>query len=241
MTTLLRLFGWLISLAFHGALTLSFVQFEGGSNALEQGSGTDMFVTEQGISVEGVAWLGEAKEVVQAVEAQDMPTTQAQEEIKEVVAEELPEDQVISSANSEPLEALPIKEPVELEEPKPKQVAMLEQIQEIAVEEQQSSSTERKGGDASLRSAYMGTVRKALEPHKVNPRSRRAGLVMLRITIDPSGELVSSEVVSSSGFKILDDAAIKTIKRASPFPPMPEAAGSEPLVFKVPFKYSTKR
>lgn len=49
------------------------------------------------------------------------------------------------------------------------------------------------------------------------------GTVTLRFTIERDGSLSGVEVVRSSGSPILDSAAVKAVKDASPYPPLPES------------------
>ncbi|MCS7163486.1 MAG: energy transducer TonB [Thermodesulfovibrio sp.] len=48
------------------------------------------------------------------------------------------------------------------------------------------------------------------------------GDLYIRFTIDKKGNLVSIELIRTSGYRILDDAAIKALKDAEPFWPLPE-------------------
>ena len=72
---------------------------------------------------------------------------------------------------------------------------------------------------------------------KVRPKSRQSGTVIVRFTIDARGQVLSSEIAKSSGSKVLDAAALASIAKASPFPPMPEGWSGEPFVITVPFMY----
>ncbi len=91
-----------------------------------------------------------------------------------------------------------------------------------------------------MRMAYLGTLRKTLERSKVNPRSHISGTVLIRFTVGPKGQLLSREVKSSSGSKVLDDAAMAALDRASPFPPMPDDLAHGPIEVQVPFKFVTR-
>ena len=71
----------------------------------------------------------------------------------------------------------------------------------------------------------------------MNPRSRVAGTVVMRFTIGLDGQLLSKEVASSSGSKVLDDAATAALDRAAPFPPIPPEVSIKPLAFTQPFKF----
>ncbi len=137
-------------------------------------------------------------------------------------------------------EAEIVKEKVEIEEvkePQPEQLASPEQIEIVAVEEQRATSQEKKGGDASKRRAYFGRMAKHIERRKINPRSKNRGMVVVEMTVDPSGKVLSRQVKKSSGFKNLDAAAVASVDKSSPFPPFDGNISSGPLVVAVPFKF----
>jgi TonB family protein len=50
------------------------------------------------------------------------------------------------------------------------------------------------------------------------------GLVVVRLEFDASGKHIDSAVLHSSGYDLLDAAALEAVKRASPLPVMPAAA-----------------
>jgi hypothetical protein len=68
-----RLLGFLLSLALHAAGAVPFLTFA-GSTALHSGTGDDLFTIEQGIAIEGLVKLGEAEATT---EAQEMPLAEA--------------------------------------------------------------------------------------------------------------------------------------------------------------------
>ena len=47
---------------------------------------------------------------------------------------------------------------------------------------------------------------------------------IVRITILKDGRLEKVEIAESSGYEILDNAALQTVREAAPFPPIPEEA-----------------
>lgn len=49
------------------------------------------------------------------------------------------------------------------------------------------------------------------------------GLLILQVVLDHNGKVISAEIQSSSGFDILDNGAMRIIKLAAPFPPLPMA------------------
>jgi TonB family protein len=67
-----------------------------------------------------------------------------------------------------------------------------------------------------------GLLRSALERARIYPRFARErgieGTALVRFKVRPTGEIDRVDIVSSSGAKILDDAAVKTIYRAAPVP-----------------------
>jgi protein TonB len=199
-------------------------------------------------------------EEVKAVEPSEKPTNPEQEtappagQVEVVTAKDGPEQEIQTVDEAPPpkprLEELtadqpaerPVEEaPPELKQPRPKQMAAIQQIQQVAVQEQQSSSEEKKGGDASLRAAYLGKLRLHLERHKVRPETKTTGVAVVKFTVDPSGKILSREVASSSGSKKLDEAAMATIDRSAPFPPFPDGIAREPVVVSVPFKFRARR
>lgn len=236
----LRALTWLLSFALHGAVAGLLLISPGGAS-LDEGDGEDTFVVEQGIAIEGVARLGDAEVSVEAVEAPP-PVLQTVQPVEEVKPPEEDVQHVIGSASGPEQDKVTLEEkPEEVEEVKPKeeQIAVVEQT-EIAVEEQHAAGAKQSGGKATALSAYRGKLFSRISARKINPRSRVAGTVVVRFTVGPQGELISREVATSSGSKLLDDAAMASIDRAAPFPAMPNDANDGPLVVSVPFRFSVR-
>lgn len=63
------------------------------------------------------------------------------------------------------------------------------------------------------------------------------GIVSIAFTILSDGLTEDITIVESSGSKILDKEAVKTVKRASPFPSIPERFERNLLTIKVPFVF----
>lgn len=288
---------WLASIAVHGLLALAIFMPAADGAALEEGTGSDIMVVEQGIAIEGIAKLGEDAISVEAVEAPPMMSSVAQpleqveavQEQQELPVEDVPEVQpvqdmvlasetgpeselvqpleellqepdpeVMEQAAVEPLQEPPkepeveeqeIVEPVEevleepdldlKEQPLPQQIAAVAQQTVIAM--RASSGLELKGGDATAHRAYLGKLRTHLEGSKVNPRSKRTGTAIVRLTVKSNGELVSHKIVESSGSKVLDNAALASIARAAPFPSIPSEVGQETVSVSVPFRFTIRR
>lgn len=226
----LRAVTWLVSFALHGAVVGILLITPGGAS-LDEGTGEDTFIVEQGVY----------SERVEAVEAPP-PMLQAAKPIEEVKPPEEDVQHVIGSELGPEQEKVTLDPEIEeVEEVKPEEevVAAIEQT-EIAVEEQKERGELKTGGSVTAMSAYRGKLFSQITRKKVNPRSRVAGTVVVRFTVSPEGELISREIASSSGSKVLDDAAVASIERAAPFPAMPNDAADGPLVVSVPFKFSVR-
>lgn len=235
----LRVLTWLLSFALHGAVVGILLITPGGA-ALEEGEGEDTFIVEQGIAIEGVARSGEAEVAVEAVEAPP-PVLQSAPPKEEVKPIEEDVQHVIGSESGPEQEKVTLEpKPEEIREVRPEQQIAAVQQTEIAVEEQKAAGARQTGGSTTAISAYRGRLYSHITKNKVNPRSRVAGTVVVRFTVSPQGELISREIATSSGSKLLDDAAVASIDRAAPFPAMPSEAAEGPLVVSVPFKFSVR-
>lgn len=81
--------------------------------------------------------------------------------------------------------------------------------------------------NASNEGAFLHDVRNRIERKKVYPTKAKAlgmsGVVELVYVIDRSGRLISVEISKSSGFDLLDQAALRAVRDAT-FAAMPEDA-----------------
>lgn len=240
---MLRAATCLISLALHALFASPVVLpllFPTNKVSLKSGEGEDTFTVEQGIAIEGLAKLGDSQFAAEALEAEPAQASEARPEIEEVKAkEEVEETQIVTSSEG-PSQDIPEVKPVPLEQPRPAQVATLEQVEQLKVEELQSSGEEKRADKSTEKSQYLGKLRYHLEAKKVNPRSQLSGQVVIQFEVDSTGAVISRLVTSSSGSKVLDDAAIASIDRATPFPPMPEVLSGETIVVSVPFRFSVR-
>lgn len=91
---------------------------------------------------------------------------------------------------------------------------------------------------------YASAVHKALAAHKIYPLEARRqdiqGRVWVRLVIDQSGELIRVSVAQSSGYTVLDQAAIKTVKAAAPFSPIPSSMGRTRVAYTLPYNYGLR-
>lgn len=102
------------------------------------------------------------------------------------------------------------------------------------------------GGNPGASSDYIAQIIQRVSEKK--PRfparalsSGAQGKPVVRFRIDRNGKVLSRELVASSGRPDLDEAALKTIDRADPFPPMPpEMTGAE-KAFTLPIDFNIKK
>lgn len=224
----LRVVTGLISFALHGGVVAFFLATPSDAY-LDVGTGDDTFVVEQGVYQEQVAAVEAPPQVLQSA-----PPVEEVKPIEE-------DAQAVISSEGGPEQEKIVEEIEEVVKEPPKEKLAAVQQTELAVEEQKAKDEEGKtGGETTVMSAYRGKLFSHISKKKVNPRSRYAGTAIVRFRVGPGGELLSREIASSSGSKMLDDAAVASIDRAAPFPAMPKDAGSEPLVVSVPFKFSVR-
>ncbi|NGO50213.1 TonB family protein [Allomesorhizobium camelthorni] len=108
-----------------------------------------------------------------------------------------------------------------------------------------SAVAESKGGK---RQSAAGNAAVSNYPGKIVSKLRRAarrqklqGKVMVAFTVSANGGVGGVRVVRSSGSPVLDNAAIETVRRAAPFPAIPEGAGRSSWPFAVPLEFAERR
>jgi protein TonB len=198
--------------------------------------------------------MAQPLEEVKPVEQEELPVEKPEEvkpiEERQVIASEAGPDQLDVKAPDEVEEPQPdeLEEPVReevkqlkpevVEQPPPQQIATLQQ--ESVAAQRESSGVQKKGGDTTAHTAYLGTLRSHLEKHKVNPRTEIVGTAVVRFTVDASSRITSRRVTKNSGSKVLDDAALASIEKATPFPPIPKNLDRDHLEISVPFKFTVR-
>lgn len=91
---------------------------------------------------------------------------------------------------------------------------------------------------------YYHKITAWLEKHKYYPRQaiqrRQQGVVKVYFRIDREGNLLSREIIASSGYPLLDEAADALLLRASPMPGIPHQSTAQVLEFTVPIMYALR-
>jgi protein TonB len=94
-------------------------------------------------------------------------------------------------------------------------------------------------GNAAV-SKYPGQVQRALRRALRFPKGAGSarGEVQVTFVVSSSGAASQIAISQSSGHAVLDKEAIATVKRAAPFPPIPEAAGRNSWTFTMPLAFT---
>jgi protein TonB len=246
----------LLSLLIHGTIGYAMLPHLQDANvdAIDLGKGMDVVLVQQGIASEGISKLGDAMETIETsevvpVQQQEKPPPPQEvkpDELHDVIASDESEVEAdVVKTDEPPPPKTPPPETVKSEQPPPLQdppptpevIQTKAQPEQVAIVTEQSSGEAKTGGDAKVFGLYLGQINDHVQRAKVNPRSSVAGTVVMKFTIGLDGRLLSKEVATSSGSKVLDDAATAALDRAAPFPPIPPEVSIQPLAFTQPFKF----
>ncbi|SRR5579883_2582546 len=219
----------LLALALHAGIFYALFSHE-RPDTLADGSGLDNFTVVASVSLESADLFSQDASKA----AQDVTT--AKEEPRQTPKEDKPEkSQKEAELADKPEQAQEQEKPPEKQQ-KRAQTASLAAPDLDAQRAAAALASHRN----QIWSAYQIELHTALERHKLKPHSNKMGEVLVEITIAPSGQLLSHFVRQTSGVPELDRAAITSLERASPFPPIPQEISSSPLSLTVPFRYRTQ-
>ena len=95
-----------------------------------------------------------------------------------------------------------------------------------------------------LRGNFTGKVRQRISEAKYYPRlARRRGMEgqpIIQFTIDKQGRVTQVKLDESSGYNLLDKAALEAVNRAAPYPPIPDNLKMDVFHFKLPISFILK-
>ncbi|MCK5894008.1 MAG: TonB family protein [Endozoicomonadaceae bacterium] len=98
---------------------------------------------------------------------------------------------------------------------------MLANIEREQMERQRLA--EQLEADASVVNSYVAIIEQLVRQNWSRPPSARQGMtVKLRVKLTPTGEMVSINILKSSGHLIFDDSAIRAVEKAAPFTELSE-------------------
>jgi TonB family C-terminal domain len=94
----------------------------------------------------------------------------------------------------------------------------------------------------AIRARYEQKISGWLQRHKVYPKEakelKQEGKPVLRVRLDRGGQVTFFAIEKSTGFQILDRAALDMVNRANPFPaPPPDYPGNGVLEFLIPVQF----
>lgn len=101
----------------------------------------------------------------------------------------------------------------------------------------QKKGNSSRAGNAAV-SNYPGKIRREINRAKRRVSGGHSGSVVVSFVVSANGRATSIRVAKSSGVAVLDKAAADSIRRASPFPRIPEAAGRSSWSFNVPIVFN---
>ena len=96
-------------------------------------------------------------------------------------------------------------------------------------------------GESDARSEWTRKIVLQLEHHKRFPPNATGqnGTAKVGFTIDRVGNLMSTELLQSAGFPLLDAEALAVVSRASPYPQPPADADFDDGKLVLPMKFAT--
>ncbi len=104
------------------------------------------------------------------------------------------------------------------------------------------SIQEGEGNDNELRRGYTRQIRHRIAQKKFYPAvARRRGFEgepVIAFILNKDGSLGHLVLDKTSGHKMLDQAALKTVKKGAPFPEIPEQLNLKIFKFKLPISFA---
>lgn len=95
-----------------------------------------------------------------------------------------------------------------------------------------------------LRGLFTGKVRQRIANAKYYPRTARRrgmeGQPVIAFTLDKSGQLVKVDLAQTSGYQLLDRAAVEAVHQAAPYPEIPTELQTDTFQFKLPISFVLK-
>ena len=212
---------------------------------------TVMPVQAEASTVEPVETVAPAKAETSPAEPVDVQTA---------VAPEVVEPQMVADAKIAPVpHTLSFKRPdapTARQRPKPQQQAAVQQpaksrpaseagnggrnnADTVAAPAGAGQNGSNGGGGSADTASWERQVSRRLAGALRYPRAANGerGEVVVRFTVAAQGGASGMQVVRSSGHPVLDQAALDTVSRAAPFPPIPANAGFASKTFDFPLGF----
>jgi protein TonB len=233
----LRIVAIVLSVLIHGTIGYEMLPHLQSTDtpAMDMGKGMDVMLVQGADPADGVTKgdSNETREIpeIAAMQAAPPPVEkQKPDELRDIISS--PD----SSVEQEVVKAEDPPPPPDTPPPPPEVAQAITQPAQIAVLEVRSAG-QSSGGSAKAFGRYMSAINDRVQKAKRNPNVRSSGTVIVRYTIGTDGHLLSKEIATSSGSKMLDEAATQALDRAAPFPPIPPDVSGQPLAFTQSFKF----
>lgn len=98
--------------------------------------------------------------------------------------------------------------------------------------------------DVQARQHYLAELAARINRSKFYPRTSRRlgeeGMAVVGFVIQRNGQLTDITIVESSGYRRLDDAALKTVKHVTPFERIPDSIDRDQWSITVPIAFSLR-
>ncbi len=117
--------------------------------------------------------------------------------------------------------------------------------EEARIAEEKRQAKEIAERNAGLKLLYRSNVMKLVYQQVVYPNRavdrNQEGSVTLKVTLNRDGELAETELDEASEYGLLNQAALKAVRRAAPFPAAPDALPDEQLELLIPVRFQIPR
>jgi len=132
-------------------------------------------------------------------------------------------------------------------EPLTSQKTVRDTLSALPRELPQSLPTDHEAPDAdlgALRGLFTGKVRQRIANAKYYPRiARRRGMEgrpIIAFTLDKQGRLTKVDLAETSGYQLLDRAALEAVRQGAPYPEIPAPLKMNSFQFKLPISFVLK-
>lgn len=150
------------------------------------------------------------------------------------------------------------KKPVEKKKPEPVKEAKAEKPEKVEKKAPANSVAQQKAAKAGVNSKVngggSGSSGSSVSPQKWNsqvvahirrymrsvPNMRRGGVAYVSFTVNSSGAVVSASLARASGEKVIDDAALSLVRRASPVPAPPDSVPASGRSLLIPIELRSR-
>ena len=96
-----------------------------------------------------------------------------------------------------------------------------------------------------LHRGFHGKIWQRVAKAKYYPRMARKrgfeGKPIVAFTLGKKGDLIDLKIIEASIYDLLNEAALETIRRGIPYPPIPEPLGKNSISFNLPISYVLER